>query len=166
MLAPLVGYAVYLLNMLFTTGNALSAFTQEQSSIGAWHVSDILRPDLLVSNFFLPFTVQLPDFGFTAPTASPLDRVFFLLFLVGLPLVALETDIVLLSFYVLLGSVPILGSFMSYSRYLMPAFPLYVAFAKLASTTQRRFAVAIWLLVGFAGSLILVSRHALGYWVG
>lgn len=163
--APLAGYATYLLYMLRATGDAFASFTQEQASLGAWHIQDILRPDLLVSNFFLPFTMSLPDFGFTAPTASPLDRLFFVLFLVGIPLVLIETDIALLSFYLLLGSVPLLGSFMSYSRYLMPAFPLYIAAARFSTVRHLRMLPACWLVASGVAWFILLGRHALGYWV-
>lgn len=162
--APLAGYALYLVLMYTSTGDPFTGIREASRFVSAWHVANALHPAIFIGNLFYPLThahVAIDSF-----TYSPLDRIFFVLFLIGLPVVYAQTDLVLFSFYVLTGCVPVFGPFMSYMRYLMPAFPLYLAFARLlASRGPARPLVVPWVALSAVACIVLLARHALNYWV-
>lgn len=161
--APLLGYLANFVFLGIATGDPFSGIKAQSRNIAAWHVSYVLRPDLLVENIFSPlFSSRFHLLGFTD---SLMDRGFFLLFLVSLPLVLMETDYVLFSFYFLLGMVPMLGSFMSYSRYLMPAFPVYYAVAAAVERRGLHWLLLPAALLSYCLAIVLLANHALNYWV-
>jgi hypothetical protein len=161
--APLAGYAVYLAVLFVTTGDPFSGIQAQSHVVASWSLSAIARPDLLVRDFFSPFLA--PNLHLLGFTNGLLDRVFFVLFLTALAAVLLETGPVLCSYYFLLGIVPILGTFMSYTRYLMPAFPLYIAVARMAERGKLHPILVPGMLVSYALSVVLLGMHALNHWV-
>jgi hypothetical protein len=132
LLGPVAGIAAYFAFMHFAAEDAFAA-SKAQQQFGHWDLKLILDPLYAVKNFFgQPFAVH----GFTN---SSLDRAFFVGFLLSLPLVYSRTDRALFAFYLLMGLQPLFGQYMSYMRYLLLAFPLFIAWASWLSTRSDAF---------------------------
>ncbi len=98
-------------------------------------------------------------------TSSIVDRGFFLFFLALCPLVYRVSGAGLLAYTIVLGCTPLLGNFMSYKRYVLPIFPLFIALAH-ATESGRLAPLRMPLLILFAALQILfLALHALNYWV-
>ena len=156
--APLIGFMAYLTIMGLATGDPFEGFAAQQRSIGGWSLRNLLHPELFVRNFLLA-PPHLRSY-----TSSIVDRAFFLCFLALCPLIYRVSGAPLLAYAIVLGSTPLLGSFMSYERYLLPIFPLYIA---LAHVTQSSRLASIWIpLLVLAGlQALLLALHTLNYWV-
>jgi hypothetical protein len=137
LLAPVAGLAVYLLWMHLDAGNAFVAMDAEKSFISARSIENVLRPDRLVDDFFLA-GYSVHDY-----LDSAIDRIFFVVFLVSLPVVYLKVDRPMFLLYAVIGLQPLLGSFMSYTRLLMVAFPLYIAWAAVFTRWEPRLTYAV-----------------------
>jgi len=132
-LAPLVGFIFYLFFMKFTTGNYFEGIIAQSYFVAQKSFFNVFRLDLLIINFFAP---NLAVHGFTN---SVLDRIFFVAFLAFSPLVFKRTDRSLFIFYLLLGLVPLLGTFMSYTRYMVVLFPLFMSLGSLVEEKRWNF---------------------------
>lgn len=158
LLAPFAGFAAYLVYMHIATGNAFIAMDTEQLYISDRGLHNLLRPDHLVTDFFRS------DLSVHGYLDSALDRVFFAVFVLSLPLVFARVPMPMFLFCAIVGLQPFLGSFMSYSRLVMVAFPLYIAYA--ATFTPRwphlTYALAYPLLLMQA---LLLSLHINSSWV-
>lgn len=156
---PLFGYLLYFGIMLIATGDAFSGIKAAGTAVGKYSPWNVIRPDIFIQALFSP---QLALHGFTN---SLTDRLFFVFFLLCIPLVYKKTDLVLLSFYLILGMVPVFGTFMSYTRYLLPAFPLYMALAALFSEKKLRLAIIPYAIISFCILFIFVCMQATNHWV-
>lgn len=67
-------------------------------------------------------------------------------------------------FCLLIGLVPLLGTYMSYMRYVMPAFGLYIAYAGWLSTRSLALAIGIVLSMALLQSLF-ISLQVVNHWV-
>jgi hypothetical protein len=138
LLAPLAGLGLYCAYMQLETGDPLAMvhaqllFPSERGTAG------LLNPAQLYDNLFdVPLTLH-------NDTGSILDRLFFLLFLVSLPLAWRRLDRPVFVFALLMGLTPLAGSFMSYMRYVLLAFPLFIAWASyLQDKNPRIFAYGV-----------------------
>jgi len=144
--------------MYLVTDNAFAGIEAQKLFIAQNSVTNVLEPVRLVRDLF---TADLVLHGFRN---SLIDRLAFLVFLVSLPFVYRVVDKPLFIVYVLFGMVPLLGSFMAYTRYLLVAFPMYIAAASALSarSTRLTFGVAG---VMFVIQIVLLARHSLNHWV-
>lgn len=155
--APLLGGIVYVIAMAVLTGNPLAHVYAAQLYPSHWSLSNVVRIDLLVRNFFAgPIYIH-------SPLGSVFDRLFFVIFLASAPLVYRKVDKPLFVYYLSIGLVPLLGSFMSYTRYLLPAFPLYIAYADVFARHQKLFLPL--LLAMLMLQYFFIGLHVRNLWV-
>jgi hypothetical protein len=142
-LAPAAGFGAYLLYIHFAAGNAFVAMDAEKMFISERSIENVLRPDRLVDDFFRS------SYSVHGYLDSAVDRIFFVVFVVSLPLVYRRVDTPMFLFCAIIGLQPFLGSFMSYTRLVMVAFPLYIAYAAtfVHWRPQLTYAVAYPLLL-------------------
>jgi hypothetical protein len=121
LLAPPLGWAVYLLLMKETTGNALQGFVA-QKQFGMQSIGNIFNLPHFLSSLVMPS-------NFHEVRGSLVDRCSFILLIYSLPIIwRLGTTWFLWS--VFLGIVPALsGMFVSYTRFASVVFPVFVAMA-------------------------------------
>jgi Dolichyl-phosphate-mannose-protein mannosyltransferase len=157
-LAPLLGVAAHLGYMQAVTGDYLMHVHAQDLYGAQWNLVNVLKPWVFAHEIFgrgLTFHSQLN---------SSLDRLFFLGFLLSAPLVYRRVSLPLFLLYAALGLLPpLMGSFMAYTRFLLPAFPLYIAWADYLRTRPRllRGAVTLMALMQFAAIL----AHTSSRWV-
>lgn len=130
LLAPLGGYAAYFGLMYLWTGNAFEGFAAQKHYPYSPSIANMFD----LPAFWSAFTnLQTLD----GMMDAALDRGFFLLFLALLPLVRKRNR--LWFWYVLPGGLipPLTSYFMSYRRYIMMLFPLFVVMAQLLTKGPR-----------------------------
>jgi MFS family permease len=120
-LAPLAGAAVYLALMRLETGDWLSQVHAARLYPARWEITTLLQPwQLWETTFGRGLTVH-------GQMTSVADRLLFAGFVASAPLVYRRVSLPMFGFYLLMGLTPLMGSYMSYARYLLPAFPLFIA---------------------------------------
>jgi len=158
LLFPFLGLGIYFMIMAHFTGGFLSGVTS-LSSIGSWQITNILSPDIFLKTLF---SSNLTLHGFQT---SIIDRLFFLSFVVSLPFLYKKLDKTLFIYALLLGSVPLFGSFMAYTRYLLPVFPLFIVLALLFSNKRLSFLLSPFLAFTFALQVFFCILYGLNYWI-
>ncbi len=156
---PVLGYILNFLYMYFATGNPFAQYSAFQYFVGNYSVLNILNIPLFFQNLF---GTGLVLHGLTN---SILDRIFFAFFILMIPVVYKKADKALFFFYVALGFVPIFGSFIGYMRYLLPAFPLYIALGDIFSKKKYNFGFYPYIIVSYSLQVLFVILYALSYWV-
>ncbi len=159
-LTPLLGLVIYLWFMYVSTGDALEITKHEASNVSQFSLAHILEPGLVIRQLFQwPLSVH----GFTN---SILDRAVFVAFLLLVIPLFRRVHIAMALYALAVGTVSVLGgSFMSYTRYVLLAFPVFIVAAILL---QQRRLVFLWAPLLFLLVLVqglLVTRQALNYWV-
>ncbi|MBV9119693.1 MAG: glycosyltransferase family 39 protein [Chloroflexi bacterium] len=157
---PLLGIAAYLTFMYLATGNPLEMAEATKMNISGFSLTAALHP---VQLFQQLFQQPLEVHGFND---SMIDRAFFAAFL-ALLIPLFRRVHPALAFYTLaVGLITIVsGSFVSYSRYVMLGFPLFVVLTLLLDRENLAFLRApLTYLFVMVQSLFLVM-HALNYWV-
>lgn len=155
---PFIGIGIYFFYLFLKTGSALEGFIVQQYSIAQWSFFNIFFPNKLLFNlFFVPWQTH----GFLN---SGIDRVFFLLFLLFLPYIYKKTDKVLFAYALCLGLTPILGSFMSYIRYIVVIFPVFIVLAMLIEQKYAYMKYAVLYIFLSLQTLFLIL-HSLNFWV-
>jgi hypothetical protein len=99
-------------------------------------------------------------------TNSAIDRLFFLSFLLLLWPAAKRLHPALFVFALAVGLLnPLSGTFMSYSRYILLAFPIFLTAAMLLRSPNARWlrTPVLYAFVLFQG--LFLTMHALSYWV-
>jgi hypothetical protein len=154
---PLLSGAVYLLLMWHLTGDALAHVRAAGTYASGWDVKNVVQPWKLITNLYAH---GLSPHGYVN---SFVDRVFFAGFLASIPLVYRKVSRPLFLFYLAMGMQPLLGSYMSYTRYVMPAFPLYIAWASYLQDRPR----LMWRIAGSMVTLqiALLALHTTNHWV-
>jgi hypothetical protein len=137
LIAPLAGFAAYLVYMHFEAGNAFVAMDAEKMFISERSIENLLRPDRLVGDLFLS------SYSVHGYLDSAVDRIFFVVFVASLPLIYRRVDTPMFLFCAIIGLQPFLGSFMSYTRLVMVAFPLYIAYAATFAHWRPQLTYAI-----------------------
>lgn len=151
-----IGFAAYLLIMRSATGDYFAGFTSQKAFVAQNAVANLFHPWQWFHANFLG--VRLAVHGFTN---SAIDRVFFLLYLAALVPVYRRLDKVVFVYALVMGlSGALAGSFMAYTRYLLPIFPIFMALA--ASLGSKYFLVLV--PAAFLQVLFLVA-HCLNYWI-
>jgi hypothetical protein len=155
--APLVGAAVYVLYMWDQTGDPLAHVHAASIFLSHWEVKNLLQPWKLMATTFGQGLVLHSYLN------SSLDRIFFLGFLASAPLVYRKVSMPLFVFYLTMGMQPLLGSYMSYMRYLLPVFPLYIAWASYLEHRPR----LLWGIVAVMVTLQVpfIALHTTNHWV-
>lgn len=160
LLSPFIGLGIVMCVFYITTGSFFTQFTAQENFISQYSFFSIFNP-----LFFLKalFTFPLHLHGFTD---SLLDRIFFLLFLTFLPLLWKRVSLVLFIYTVTFGLLPVLsGSFMSYMRYLVILFPLFIGLGMLSLEKKYEKFTFPFLFVSIALQTLFVIMHSLNYWV-
>jgi len=158
LLAPLLGYATYFGLMYLWTGNAFEGFEAQK----AYPYSPSIKNMFDLPAFWSAF-IQVRSLG--GMMDSALDRGFFLLFLALLPAVWKRNRVWF--WYVLpAGLIPALTSyFMSYRRYIMVLFPLFIVLAQWLGRGPRWM---FWYYVILMAALQAwaVSQFVNFFWAG
>jgi hypothetical protein len=155
---PILGILLNFFYMYFKTGDFFAELSAQRYFIGGYSVFNLFNPQLFIKNIF---GTKLVLHGFMN---SLLDRIFFGLFLATLPLAYKKLDKALFYFYLLLGLVPLFGSFMGYMRYLLPAFfPLSIVLGRLMLTRKTLFFILMYCFLALQTLFIILQ--ALSYWV-
>jgi len=155
---PVIGLLTYLLFMYKFTGDAFEAFNVINYFVGK-NVGIIFTPWVVFSDIFRPGLVL------HGITNSLIDRIFFILFLISLPFIYKKFGFMLFFYSLFLGFVPIFGGFMSYSRYLLPIFPIFILLAGFFEQKKYSFLKIPYLFFSFSIQVIFIVMHALNYWV-
>ncbi len=158
LLAPFIGFGLDLIVIYHSTGNFFTQFIGDASVVGGWSVGAIFHPNIFIQSL-IPAHPAIHGF-----TNSIIDRLFFVLFLVLLPLVFKKTDKVLFIYTLAMGIVPVFGSFMSYTRYLLLAFPIFIAMAVFFSAKKEKY-VFPYFYISLLFQALFIILHSLNYWV-
>jgi hypothetical protein len=157
-IAPLLGISLYFLFHRIVLGGAFEGLNGI-NSIASWNPINILDPGSLIRNLI---SVKLQWHGFQN---SLLDRAFFIFFLGMLPIIYKKMPRQYFYFALVMGLVPLLGSFTSYMRYLLPVFPIYIVLADLLAKQKLLILRIVVFAVFFALQVLLFAMHILNYWV-
>lgn len=155
---PLLGVALYFGLMQYFLSDPFRGVTG-LTQIGNWDLRNVIDPAGMVKDFFRSNIVV---HGFSN---SAIDRAFFLFFLLMLPFIYKKLSPPYFYFTLVLGGVPIFGGFISYLRYLLIAFPIYIV---LADFIHKRERVIYGYIIFFGFILfqgVLFVMHVLNYWV-
>ncbi|MFH1426029.1 MAG: hypothetical protein ABIG66_01195 [Candidatus Kerfeldbacteria bacterium] len=153
------GVAAYLCIMHFSTGSAFSGFMAQGFFYTNYSIENLLHPvDWITRNF-----IHLEP-SFHALNTSIIDRVFFIGFLAGLPLVYKYTKRSLFIFTLLLGLVTALsGDLSSFPRYMLLLFPLFIALARWLKNREFAFRFIQWSFIML--QMIGVVAYSMSLWV-
>lgn len=157
-LAPLAGFGVYLLYMHSATGDAFIAMHTEKLYISNRSIDNLVHPWRLIGDLFDSKLVMHNYLD------SALDRAFFVVFVASLPLVYKRVDMPLFLFCAIIGLQPFLGSFMSYMRLMVVAFPLFIAYGSMLEKRSPHLLYGLVYPLAMLQALLL-SLHVLSYWV-
>jgi len=159
LLAPVLGYAAYFGVMYLNTGNAFEGFEAQK----AYPYSPSIKNMFDCGGFYRAL-VNTHSLG--GMMDSALDRFLFILFLALLPLVYRLNKTWF--FYTLpAGLVPAMTSyFMSYRRYIMVCFPIFIVLAQLLTNTKSRW--VFWYYVVLLAMLQIwgVTQFVTFNWAG
>ena len=141
---PLLGYACYFGVIYLWTGNAFEGFEAQKSYPNSPSIKNMFN--------VAGFTAAFANVGtLDGMMDSALDRGFFLLVLALLPLVY-RLDKTWFWYTLPAGVVPALTSwFMSYRRYVIVLFPIFIVLTQLAAKSKSRW--LFWYYVAFMAAL-------------
>jgi hypothetical protein len=158
LLCPLLGYATYFGTMYAWTGNAFEGFEAQKAYPNSPSISNMFD----IPAFWSAFTnVQSLD----GMLDSALDRGFFLLFLALLPAVW-KLNRTWFWYTLPTGLIPALSNyFLSYRRFIMVLFPLFIVLAQLLAKGPRWM---LWYYVILLAALQAwaVTRFVNFHWAG
>jgi len=156
---PMAGYLVYLLILKVSTGDAFSGFAAQKLFISQASVLRIFDIPGFLQALASPELLH----GFSG---SVIDRVWFVLLCISLPLIwKMNTDWFFYS--LLVGFIPAMSNqFVSFTRYSLVIFPLFIAVAQVFSTERmtRWFNLLLFTLFGI--QIIFLVLHINFYWAG
>jgi hypothetical protein len=160
LLAPVCGWALYLLLMKKWTGNAFEGF-EAQKQFGVQSIANLFNVPHFISTLLTP--THFHEFA-----GSALDRCWFILLIYSLPIIW-WVDKSWLLWALFLGIVPAMsGMFVSYTRFASVVFPLFVAMAVFLNKPGRLFKGLRFVAVATFAALqiILVWRFVNYRWAG
>lgn len=153
----ILGVGVYFIFMQIATGNPFAGFAFQNDLAG--HFTQFSFHWNFLSDIF-PQKLTLHD-----PNNSLLDRLFFLGFISSLPLIWKKTDKVLFAYALSMGLVPLLGSFMSYMRYLLMVFPLWIALGSVFEEKKFSWLTFFYVYPAFLMQGLFIILQSLNLWV-
>ncbi len=159
-LSPLLGVAAYFGFMYVATGNPLELVREAATNVSGFSPTLFLHP-LDLYHQLMPDHLEIHGF-----TNSMIDRSFFAAFLLLIIPLFRKVHISLALYALATACLSVVGgSFVSYTRYVLVAFPVFIALALLLQ--HRRLSV-LWMpllyLFTMLQSLFLIL-HALNYWL-
>ncbi|MBF0572037.1 MAG: glycosyltransferase family 39 protein [Candidatus Omnitrophica bacterium] len=150
------GEMVYLIFMKHLSGAYFTGFEAQKYYLGHASIGNIFD----LHSWFLRNFVHI-KFAFHGFTTSSIDRLFFCSFLLLLWPMCKDLDKTLFFYAVVICLIPALSdSFMAYSRYVLPAFPLFIVLAKRLNNKSYFLA-----LLMFVSQLVFLLAHSLNYWI-
>lgn len=156
---PAFGWATYFLVLYLTTGNAFEGFGAQDGYIAKRSVANLVDLKLLLTNFLDVGSLH----GFLD---SAIDRFWFVLLLAVLyPIWRLDRGY----FFFCLGTgiLPAMtGSFLSYTRFFLLVFPVFIVLGKLLANEKARGLKWASLALLFTLQLLFLLRHSNNFWVG
>lgn len=157
---PFLGLGVVIIVMYLLTGDFFAQFDAQKQFISHYSLFSLLNPFSFIRSFFA-FPLVLGGF-----TNSLFDRIFFVGFVMLLFFMLKRVNIILFIFSVAFGILPVLsGSFMSYMRYLVIIFPIYIALAKMTNEKKYAFLQFPLLFTFTILQTLFIIMHSLNYWV-
>lgn len=154
---PVIGFISYLIFMQATTGNLFSGLEYDFAKYFFDSNASIHW------NFFQ--NISINNLSLHNPNTSLIDRLFFIFFLFMLPLIWKKTDKTLFSYSFVFGMVPLLGSFMSYTRYLLIVFPLFIVLGIYFVKKKNKELFFSYLYLSLLLQSLFLIMHVLNYWV-
>jgi len=159
-LIPIIGLVFSMVIMLFTTKNPFTQFIVQQSYVSHYSFFAIFNPTIFVQTFF---TLPLVVHGYTN---SFLDRLFLVGFICFLPLILKRVSFPFFIYALVFGILPVLGgSFMSYMRYLLVVFPIFITLGTISLEKRYQSYVFPSLFVTLLLQSLFIILHSLNYWV-
>jgi hypothetical protein len=156
-LVPLLGVAAYFAMMFASTGDPLTGIHAQDLYPAHRTLSDMVDPRKLIRTFSHVSGHHYVDSAIT-------DRAAFVLFVIGI--VGLFFHDKASFWYSLpMGLLPAMTGFMSYSRFLLVVFPVFLVFGRVLARPSWR--VVRWAVLGFlvAVQALLAVRHMNAQWV-
>ncbi len=159
-LSPVLGVLAYLAFMQAATGNAFEMFNAMEHYVSAHSIRYVLHPIQLI------LTLARGPLAIHGFTNSIIDRLFFVAFVLLLVPMFRRLHPALAVFGLAVGILNILsGTFMSYTRYLLLAFPVFIAAGLVLERPRARpYRLPVACCLSLVQGLFLVM-HALSYWV-
>ena len=157
--APLLGYALYFGLMYLWTGNAFEGFEAQKAYPNSPSIKNMFN--------VAGFTHALLNVGsLDGMMDGALDRAFFFLFLVLLPAIY-RLDKMWFFYALPAGLVPAMTSwFMSYRRYTIVLFPLFIVLAQLLARTKSRWLFWYYVILMAALQVWAVKQFVNFNWAG
>lgn len=156
LLGFITGFLLYLGIMNYFTGSFFSGFDAENIYFPHNSLNNLLQPVSWFQNNFLNI-----QYSFNGYTTSILNRIFFGFFLILLYFIYKYLDTTLFLYSLALGLIPALSdSFMSYIRFILVIFPIFIVLA-------LRFRKNPYLIIipSAMFQVLLLIAHTLNYWV-
>jgi hypothetical protein len=158
--APIAGGVVYLAIMWLATGNPLEMMEAEKVYVSGYSILNVLHPAELWQRLM---QAPLHIHGYAD---SMIDRAFFAAFLALLIPLFRRVPLPLALFALGTGLLSVLsGTFMSYGRYVLAAFPLFLCVALLLQHRAVKWLQPPLLFLFVMLQSLFVVMHALSYWV-
>ena len=159
LLAPVLGYAAYFGVMYAQTGNAFEGFEAQKAYPNSPSIKNMLNLPGIFNAFVNVGTIS-------GMMDSALDRGFFILFLALLPLIYRMNRTWF--FYTLpAGLVPAMTSwFMSYRRYIMVGFPIFIVLAQLLQKPEHRWLFWYYVAIMAALQVWAITQFVNFNWAG
>ncbi|OGY87579.1 MAG: hypothetical protein A2233_02585 [Candidatus Kerfeldbacteria bacterium RIFOXYA2_FULL_38_24] len=151
------GLLLYFLIMFYFTSSPFSGLEAQKYFISNNNLSNLWHPwRWLIQDFF---SSNLSVYHL--PGMSIWDRIFFLFFCLSLIGIYKTQPKSFFIYALIFGLLPaLLGNLMSYPRYLLVVFPLFIF---LAQKLEKKY---LWLLVPFGVlQIIFLLLHTMNYWV-
>jgi len=160
-LSPLLGLLAYFIIMYVQTGNPFEGLYMLQNSVvGNWKLINAINPSYFFVNLFFPDNIQIHGF-----TNSVIDRMFFIGYCISLYFIYKKFDKTLFVYALFTGMVPVFGNFMSYTRYVLLVFPIFMLLAQILK--QKKYKILFYpvVLFLFIFQIVFLVMHVLSYWV-
>jgi hypothetical protein len=153
----IAGFAVYLFWMKNATGSYFSGFEAQKGFIGNNSFVNLFNLPGWFSRNFIGIELTFHDY-----TTSIIERVFLIVYILLLIPMRKDVDKTLFSYALVIGLVPVLsGSLMSFSRYMLMVFPIFIVLSRRLKDNFYYLAI-----LSFAVQIVFSVAHSLNYWVG
>jgi hypothetical protein len=158
-IGPLIGYVIVMLVLYHQTGNAFGQISAIKGYSNGTSPSNLYN----IPRFFTALTNV--DAGHIYGS-SPIDRLFFLWLLGSLPAIY-KRDKAWFAYSIATGILPAMATeFISYSRYVLMAFPIVVTAAGYFNQRNRYPALAVLLFALVVVQAFFLALHINWYWAG
>lgn len=158
-LAPFLGVLFYFLWIFIETGNPIASFEAQAFYSAKRSILNFFNFKLHLMNLFDVRSFHEMQYSF-------FDRALFLGLLASLPAIW-KLNRTYFMYSLALGVFPpLMGSFMSYSRYQFLVFPLWILLGKVFSEKSRELWFYLFLAAAFSMQIAFLLMHSNNHWVG